>query len=195
MKKQRLRDITLVDISQSKQSTFDKFPEQKVTESASNTVKSIEIAQLSHRIKESELELSIAFRLLPSKNAFSDLMLELYFDNNKLQSYQVSVPPSQLLGNELEFPIALDMNGICPGEHTVKVEIYELWQTGQKLTSASKYVSVQYSPSRKEDRYIKIPIVKKIDGAFRIIMPEEQGFYEQLEKDRQKELNSKRDDW
>lgn len=195
MKKQRLRDKTLADIAKSKQVTFDKLPEPKAAQPKPSVEKSIEIAQLEYSAKEDELEFTVAFRLLPSKNAFSSLTLELHFDENKLNTYVISIPPSKLLNDEFEFPIALDMKGICPGPHTVKVEIYERWDTGEKLTSASKYVIVEHSPTRKQDRYIKVPIVKRIDGAFKIIMPEEQEFYEQLEKKRREEQSSMREHW
>lgn len=195
MKKQRLRDKTLADIAKSKQVTFDKLPEPKAAQPKPSVEKSIEIAQLEYSAKEDELEFTVAFRLLPSKNAFSSLTLELHFDENKLNTYVISIPPSKLLNDEFEFPIALDMKGICPGPHTVKVEIYERWDTGEKLTSASKYVIVEHSPTRKQDRYIKVPIVKRIDGAFKIIMPEEQEFYEQLEKKRREEQSSMGEHW
>lgn len=195
MKKQRLRDKTLADIAKSKQVTFDKLPEPKAAQPKPSVEKSIEIAQLEYSAKEDELEFTVAFRLLPSKNAFSSLTLELHFDENKLNTDVISIPPSKLLNDEFEFPIALDMKGICPGPHTVKVEIYERWDTGEKLTSASKYVIVEHSPTRKQDRYIKVPIVKRIDGAFKIIMPEEQEFYEQLEKKRREEQSSMGEHW
>lgn len=195
MKKQQLRDKTLVDIKKTKQYTFDTLPEQKTQQFASKTERSIDIAQLAYSIKENLLETSISFRLLPSKNHFSNLTLELYFDNNKLNCYLIGIPPSQLLSDELAFPISLDMTGICPGPHTIKVEMYERWHTGEILTSASKYVIVNYSPTRKEERYVKVPIVRKIDGAFRIILPEEKELYEQFERNKRQELNSKRDRW
>ena len=193
--KERLREKTLADVNRARQSTFDKLPEPKAPKFASISNKAIEIAQLQYNIKQNELELSIVFLLLPSKNSFSNLMLDLYFDNEKLQTYTVSIPPTQLLSDELEFPVTLDLQGICPGQHTVKVEIFERWSSGEKLTSASKYVIIDYVPTRKEDRYIKVPIVRKIDGAFRIIMPEEQDLFDQLERSRREELNGKRDHW
>ena len=195
MKKQQLRERTLADISKSKQLTLDRLPEQKAKPAMHRNEKSIEIFQLEYAIKESDLELTVAFRLFPSKNSFSNLTLELHFDEANLQSYLIGVPPSQLLSDVLEFPIDLDIKGISPGPHTVKVELYERWETGEKLTTASRYVIVDYSPTRREDRYVKVPIVRKIDGAFRIILPNEKEFYEQLERDHHKEQKSKRDYW
>ena len=195
MKKQQHREKAIVDVKKNKQYTLDSLPEPKTQQKLSKTEKAIVVAQLAYIIKENVLELSIAFRLLPSQNHFSNLTLELYFDDNKLNCYLISIPPSQLLSNELEFPITLDMEGICPGPHTIKVEMYERWHTGEKLTSTSRYVIVQYSPVRKEDRYVKVPIVRKIDGAFRIILPEEKELYEQLERNHRKEIDSTRDHW
>jgi hypothetical protein len=195
MNKERLRDKTLIDIQKSKQSTFDNLPEPKATQFSNHPDKSIDIAQLEYAINEDELELLAVFRLNPSKNSFSNLLLDLYFDSNILHTYLISIPPSKLLSDELQFPVTLEMKGITPGAHAIKVEMYEKWSTGEKLTSASKYILVQYSPMRKEERYIKIPIVRKIDGAFRIILPGEEALLEELEKSRREELNSKRDHW
>lgn len=194
MKKQRLREKTLVDIKKSKQATFNELPHWEAEASNSQTKKAISIAQLSHVLRDNELELSIDFSLLPSKSWFSNIALELYFDNNKMENYLISVPSSKLLGTELKFPITLDMTSIRPGEHTIKVEMYEP-KEGEKLCASSKYIIVQYSPVRKEDRYIKIPIVRKIAGSFRIILPEEQDMLRDLERSKHEEMKSKRDQW
>jgi hypothetical protein len=194
MKKQQLREKTLVDIKKSKQATFNDLPRWE-KETRAQLEKAISIAQLSHVITENELELTIDFRLLPSKSFFSDVSLELYFDNNKINSYLISIPSSKLLGDELNFPITLDMNGICPGSHTIKVEMYEQCKEGEKLNAASKYIILQYSPLHMEDRYIKIPIVRRIAGSLRIILPEEQKIIKDLERSQQKELKSKKDPW
>jgi len=193
MKKQQLREKTLVDIKKSKQATFNDFQREAET-SLAQIEKAISIAQLSHALKENELELSIDFHLIPSKNCFSNVALDLYFDNNKMANYLISIPSSQLLGDELNFPIVLDMNSICPGAHTIKVEMYEQSKE-EKLYTSSKYIIIQYTPTRKEDRYIKIPIVRKIAGSFRIILPEEQDIMQDLERSRHEELKSKRDQW
>jgi len=198
MKKQQLREKTQADIKKSKQVTFDKLPPQKsvrTTTISSSSEKQILIAQLKHTIKEAELELLVSFRLLPSQRVFSNVTLEIYFNGEKLNTYLISIPPSQLLSSELEFPITLDMNDIQPGEHTIKVEMSERWSTGEKLTSTTQYVIIQYTPVRRQDRYVKVPIVRKIDGAFRIILPEEKELYDELQKSRRQELNSKKDQW
>ena len=192
MNKERIREKTLVDLKRAKQATFDNLP--KTTEKPNETKpqKSI-IIQLNHTTKEDELDLAISFRLLPSRMHFSNLQLDLHFDGNKVNSYLIAIPPSRLLSDELEFPITLDMTGIPSGEHVVKVELAEKWTTGEILAQASKYVVVQYTPIRKEDRYVKVPLVRKIDGAFRIVMAEEKELYESLEKGHREDLNTKRD--
>jgi hypothetical protein len=192
MKKERIREKTLVDLKRAKQATFDNLPKTADAPKQAKPDKSI-VIQLSHAIKEDELDLAISFRLLPSRMHFSNLMLDLHFDGNKVNSYRVAIPPSRLLSDELEFPVALDMTGIPKGEHVVKVELAEKWETGEVLAYASKYVVVQYSPVRKEDCYVKVPLVRKIDGAFRIVLPEEKELYEALEKGHRDEVNSKRD--
>jgi hypothetical protein len=191
MKRERIREKTLADLKRAKQATFDNLPKTADAPKA-KTEKSI-IIQLTHTTKEDELDLSISFRLLPTRMHFSNLQLDLHFDGNKVDSYRIAIPPSRLLSDELEFPIALDMTGICAGEHVVKVELSEKWETGEVLAYASKYVVVQYSPIRREDRYIKVPLVRKIDGAFRIVLPEEKELYDALEKGNREEANSKRD--
>lgn len=192
MKRERIREKTLVDLKRAKQSTFDNLPKTADAQKPAKPEKSI-VIQLNYITKEDELELAISFRLLPSRMHFSNLMLDLSFDGCKVNSYRVAIPPSRLLSDELEFPIALDMTGIPKGEHVVKVELSEKWETGEILAYASKYVVVQYSPVRREDRYVKVPLVRKIDGAFRIVLPEEKELYEALEKGHRDELNSKRD--
>ncbi|NLF88984.1 hypothetical protein GX563_09210 [Candidatus Bathyarchaeota archaeon] len=191
MKKERIREKTLADLKRAKQATFDNLPKTADAPKA-KPEKSI-VIQLTHAAKEDELDLAISFRLLPSRMHFSNLQLDLHFDGDKVNTYRVAIPPSRLLSDELEFPIALDMTGISAGEHVIKVELSEKWMTGEVLAYASEYVVVQYSPVRKEDRYVKVPLVRKIDGAFRIVLPEEKELYDALEKGNREEANAKRD--
>jgi len=195
MKKQRLREKIHCEVKKAKQSTFDRIPPQKSADTINNSEKQIIIAPLKYIIKEDELELAVAFRLLPSQLTFSNLTLEIYFNDNKLNTYLISIPPSQLLSSELEFPITLDMKGIQPGEHPIKVDMFERWSTGERLTSTTQHVSVSYTPVHRQDRYVKIPIVRKIAGAFRIVLPQEKKLYDEFQKSRRQELNSKKDQW
>ncbi|MDR0493163.1 MAG: hypothetical protein LBH74_05965 [Nitrososphaerota archaeon] len=195
MKKQRLREKTQADVKKSKQTTFDRLPKQKSTHPIKNPEKQILIAQLKHTIKEEELELLVIFQLLPTQKVFSNVMLEIFFDDNKLNTYLINIPPSQLLSNELEFPIKMDMKNIQPGEHAIKVEMTEPGSTGKKLTNTTQYSIIQYTPVRRQDRYVKVPIVQKIEGAFRIILPHEKELYQKLQKSRDQELKSKKEQW
>jgi hypothetical protein len=192
LNKERIREKTLVDLKRAKQSTFDNLPKTPDAPKPQKPEKSI-VIQLTHATKEDELDVAISFQLLPSRMHFSNLLLDLHFDGCKVNSYRVAIPPSRLLSDELDFPIALDMTGIPKGEHVVKVELSEKWETGEVLAYASKYVVVQYSPVRKEDRYVKVPLVRKIDGAFRIVLPEEKELYDALDKGNRSEQFSKRD--
>ena len=192
MKKERIREKTLVDLKRAKQSTFDNLPKTADAPKQAKPEKSI-IIELNHATKEDELELAISFRLLPSRMHFSNLLLDLSFDGCKVNTYRVAIPPSRLLSDEMDFPITLDMTGIPKGEHVIKVELSEKWETGEMLAYASKYVMMQYQPVHKEDRYVKVPLVRKIDGAFRIVLPEEKELYDALEKGNRQEQNAKRD--
>lgn len=194
MNKQRLKEKTKVDIKRAKQATFDNLPKTAETPKAPKPQKSISL-QLSHTIKEAELELKVNFRLMPSRMHFSNLQLNLFFDNDKVNSYLIAIPPSRLLSDELEYPITLDMTGIPKGEHVIKVDLAEKWQSDEVLTQASQYVVLSYQPVRKEDRYVKVPLVRKIDGTFRIILPDEQELYRKMSELNRKEHASKRDPW
>lgn len=193
MKKERIREKTRVDIKKAKQSTFESLL-RSVTPMKPKIDKSI-IIQLKHEIKENELNLKIEFCLLPSSTFFSNLILELNFNNNIINTYNIVIPPSRLLTNELEFPLTLDMTGIPPGEHIIKVELTEKGEAGEILTNSSKYIVINYSPKQKEDNYIKVPHVRKIEGTFRIIMPNEKELYQKIENSKKREVDSNRDKW
>jgi hypothetical protein len=88
------------------------------------------------------------------------------------------------------------MTGIVKGQHTLRVEIYELWGSGEKLTHASKEATVEYTPLRREDRLIEIPIVKSVAGADLAILTEsERNIYREIEEDMKEESDSRRGHW
>jgi len=43
----------------------------------------------------------------------------------------------------------LDMKGIPAGSYTIKVEMYELWSSGEKLSEAIKELNVDYAPQTR----------------------------------------------
>jgi hypothetical protein len=88
------------------------------------------------------------------------------------------------------------MTGIGKGQHILRVEMYELWDSGEKLTFASKEVTVEYVPLRREDRLIKVPTVKSVAGAdLAIVSDTQKDIYREIEEDMKRESESKRDNW
>ena len=199
-KKDKLRENTRVDIEQSKQTTFDNLPEtskKEAVEPPAQTQKRIEIVEVNTETREDELKLKIWFRLHPSKTAFSKITAELYFDQHHFHTVPLKIHPSSLTKDNLEFNRVLEMTGIAAGLHSIKVEMYELWSSGEKLTSASKEVTVDYVPVRREDRHlIIVPFVKSEARAdVAIVREAEKSIYCETEENMKKELASKRDDW
>jgi hypothetical protein len=74
--------------------------------------------------------------------------------------------------------------------------MYELWSSGEKLTCASKEVTIEYFPLRREDRLIKIPTVKSVAGAdLSVVSDSEKEIYREIEENMKREEASKRDEW
>ena len=199
-KTQRLREKMRAAAKQSKQTTLDSLPKVPKKEYAKTAEprreKQIIITEIDTVTKEDELALKVGFRLLPSKTVFSKINADLYFDGQKLNSMRVSVLQGPLATNDFELTPVLDMKGISGGSHIIKIEMYALRSSGEKLTYASKEAVVQYVPLRREDRLIKIPIVKSIAGTnLAIASDSEKNIYREIEESIKKELISKRDAW
>jgi len=198
-KTQHLREKMRAAVKQSKQTTLDNLPDAPQKESAkavkSEQKKQIIITEIGTVAKEDELALEVGFRLLPSKTAFSKITTNLYFDAQKLNSACISIPQSPLATCDFELTPVLDMKGISAGSHIIKVEMYELWSSGEKLAHTSKERVVEYVPKRREDRLIKVPIVKSIAGNdLAVVLDSDKGIYREIEETRKKELLSKRDE-
>ena len=183
-----------------KQLTLDSLPNPPKKEPAeapsSTQKKQIIITEIVAVTKEDELALKIGFKLLPSKTAFSKVKSNLWFDDQQISSVSISIPQSPLASNAFEINPVLDMKGITAGSHTIKVEMYELWASGEKLNYTSKEVTVEYIPKSREDRLIRVPIVKSIAGTdLAIASDSEKGIYHEMEESIKKELISKRDEW
>jgi len=199
-KTQRIREKIRADVKYSKQTTLENQPEAHKTEPAKKTAptqqKQIEITQINTTTREDELVLEIGFRLLPSRTAFSRVTADLYFDGEKIDSLRLRILQGPLATDSLEFSSVLDITGIDKGQHTIKVEMYELWGSRETLTNTSKEVTVEYVPLKREDRLIKVPIIKSIAGAnLAIISDTEKNIYREIEEGMKKEANSKRDTW
>jgi hypothetical protein len=200
-KTQRLREKMRDAVKQSKQTTFDNLPElpkkkKFVEASVHRQKKQIVITEIGSVTKEDELVLKIEFKLVPSRTVFSRIKSELFFDGQKLSSVTISIPQSPLAKDEFELTPVLDMKGIVAGEHVIKVEMYELWGSGEKLTCASNELTIEYVPLKREDRLIKIPIVKSVAGAdLTVVSDSEKDIYREIDESMRNEEASKRDEW
>ena len=114
----------------SKQLTLDSLSaapkNEPVKTNAKIQEKRIVITEIGTVTKEDELALKIAFKLLPSKTAFSKVKADLWFNGQKINSASISIPQGSLAANDFELTRVLDMMGIVAGPHTIKVEMYEL---------------------------------------------------------------------
>jgi hypothetical protein len=200
-KTQRLREKMRDAVKQSKQMTFDNLPEADKKESVETVVpkqeKQIVIGEIGTVAKEDELELKVGFRLFPSRNSFSKITVELYFDEQKIHTKSISIQKSPLARDELELPpFVLDMRGIAAGSHAIKVEMYELWSSGEKLNCTAKETTIEYVPVRRDDRLIKVPIVKSVAGAdLTVVTDSEKDIYREIDESMRNEEASKRDEW
>jgi hypothetical protein len=191
----RMREKTRAEVKQSKQATFDSLPAAKEKSVPVRNSKRIIITEIANDAMEDDLELKVVFRLMPSKAAFSKVFAEMYFDGQKLHSCAVRIPQGPLSADELELTVSLDMRGINSGQHLIRVEMYELWNSEEKLTCTSKEVAIDYVPLRKQDRYIKIPIVRNPVAIIDVVAEPAKEVYEEIEKDQKKEFVGKRDEW
>jgi D-aminopeptidase len=88
------------------------------------------------------------------------------------------------------------MKGIPAGAHKIKVEMYELWSLGEKLSQTAKEVTVDYVPQTRADRLVKVPIVKSVAGTdLAAVSESEKNIYREIEATEKKELISKRDEY
>jgi len=184
----------------SKQLTLDHLPiaSNKVADRSvlRKTEKQIVIAEISALTKIDELSLKVGFRLVPSKTAFSKVQFELWFGNQQISSVSIRIPQGSLTADEFELTPVLDMKGIPAGSYTIKVEMYELWSSGEKFSEAIKELNVDYVPQTRESRFVKIPSVKSVAGTDLAVVSESAtDFYQGIEKTIKKEQLSKRDVW
>ena len=188
----------IAKVNRSKQTTFDSLPipRKKLSQMAACGSKKIIISKVDVETRENELALKTIFRLMPSKAAYSKITFELYFDSHIMNTILIAIPQGPLAKDDFELTSVLDVKGVSAGPHIIKVEMFELWSSGEKLTTANKEVSVEYVPIKREDRFVKVPIVKYVAGADLIIVSDsDKGIYHQMEEDIQKEQTGRRDKW
>ncbi len=158
--------------------------------------KQVIIIEIQQTFNEAELDLKVGFKLCPSKSAFSKLKLDLWFDNQEVSSGLIRIPQGPLSADELELPLVLDMKGIAAGGYLVRVEMYEPWDDGEKLSFTQKEVIVEYIPKTRESRLIKIPIVKSFgEPSLAVVSESDKNIYREIEETNKKESDSKRDEW
>ena len=196
----RLRERMRADIKHSKQTTLGNLPEHHIDESAKAAVpeqrKHIEIMDISTSTREDELILKIGFKLLPSRTAFSRVTSDLFFDEVKIDSLRLRILQGPLATDDSEFSSVMDLTGIAGGQHSLRVEMFEVWSSGEKLTNASREVTVEHVPLRREDRLTRVPIVKSVAGAdLVIVLDSEKNIYREMEENMKKDSTSKRDKW
>ncbi len=188
------------NLKASKQLTLDRLPSAPKKEPSKTTLqvqeKRIIITEIGTLTKEDELALKVGFKLVPSKTAFSRVKSDLWFDNQQISSVSIRIPQGPLAADDFELTPVLDMKGIPAGSHIIKVEMYELWSSGEKLSQATKEMTVDYVPQTRESRLVKVPILKSVAGTDLVVVSElEKDIYREIEKTMKKEHNSKRDDW
>ncbi len=198
MKTKRLREKMIDEVNRSKQTTLDSLQDQQKIhpQTAVSCSKKIIISEITAETREDELALKTSFRLLPSKAVYSKITFELYFDSHLMNTTCLCIPQGSLAKDDFDLATLLDMKGISSGPHIIKVEMFELWLSKEKLTTASKELRIDYVPIRREDRLVKVPIVKHVAGSdFIILSDSDRGIYYQLEEDIKREQTSKKDEW
>jgi hypothetical protein len=134
------------------------------------------------------------FKLIPSGSSFSRVIADLYFDGQKFDSLPLRIIQGPLASDVLEFSSVLDLTGIEAGRHVLTVDIFELWLSGERITSTSKETTIDYAPVRREDRMIKVPIVKSTAGVeLSIVSDSEKRLFSELKEERKKESTYDRD--
>ena len=195
-KNQRLREAMRAATKHAKQTTLENLPKPHTHSTEPKQKKHITITQIQTCAREDELALKVSFRLEPSKAAFSKVTGDLHFDGEKLATFCMKIPQGSLSGNDFEFARVLEMKGVAAGPHTIRVEIYELWSSGEKLTPASREVGVDYVPVRRQDSWVRVPTVKSVAGAdLTVVSEQERSIYREMEENRKRALANRRDEW
>lgn len=186
-------------IRRTKQSTLDNlayhFDIQK-TKGKDKPQKTIVINAIEHATKENYLDLKIGFNLLPSKTSFSKIIIDMYFQDNLLNSTSLNIPESTLLTDSFEHSLVLDMSGIREGDYVIRAELYELWDTAEKLNFTTEEIIIHYTPVTREERLVKIPTVKSVAGTdLAVVSSSAKKILSEVEQNLKKESESKKDYW
>jgi hypothetical protein len=69
------------------------------------------------------------------------------------------------------------------GTYVFKVEMVEVWHSDERLSEAKKEVILDYFPQTRESKFVRVPIVKSVEGTgFSIISESEKDIYNEIEK-------------
>jgi hypothetical protein len=165
-------------------------------ESPDKQNKQIIITKIGSVIEENELTLDVEFKLAPDKNAFSKIKSDLWFDEKRTKSVLFDILHSFGTTDEFTLKAVVDLNGMEPGPHAVKVEMYELSSSGQMCAYTLKEATIEYLPQKRESRLKKVPIVKRIEGeGIAVVSDSEKDIYREIEDTMKKDVISKRDEW
>lgn len=142
------------------------------------------------------MTLDVEFKLAPDKNAFSKIKSDLWFDKKRTKSVIFDILHSFGTTEEFTLKAAVDMNGMEPGPHAVKVEMYELPSSGQICAYTLKEATIEYLPQKRESKPKRVPIVKRIEGeGIAVVSESEKDIYRKIEETMEKDVISKRDEW
>ncbi len=199
-KSQRLREKMRIDLKHSKQTTLGNLPEKPNAQASRPIMKKlekrIEIGEIATSAREDELALNISFRMIPNRTFFSRLTSDLYFDEEKIETLRLRVLQGPLATDESEFSAVLVMTGIAEGKHVLRVEMYELWESGEKLNWTSKEAAIDYVPVKREDRLIRVPIIKGTAGSgLDIVTDTEKRILREIDAQMKEEAFGKSDHW
>lgn len=195
---QRLREKMQADVKHSKQTTLGNIKEthEDQPKPKPENRKQIVISEIATLTREDELTVKVSFRLFPSPASFSTVYADLFFDEEKVEILRLRVLQGALASDCLEFSSVLDMTGISQGIYFVRAELYELWDFGERLNSTSKEVEVDFVPVKREDRLVRVPLVKSVAGASLTVVSEsEKNLLRELKEEMKQEERGRRDRW
>ncbi|MCL2288588.1 MAG: hypothetical protein FWC33_05415 [Candidatus Bathyarchaeota archaeon] len=177
-----------------KQLTFDSLSATATNQNKKTSLvaqKQIYITKMETITGIDELILKTSFRLEPSYRAFSKIKADLFFEDTSISTVFIQVIQGSLGTNELEYSWIMDTKGIAEGTYHLKVEMYEVWSSGEKLCQTNREATVNYVPQTRQARLIKIPLVKSVTRTdITIISNQEKQLYSNIEKAAKKEQSA-----
>jgi hypothetical protein len=184
-----------------KQTTLDNLPNQPSKEkstaiNAPKQNKQIIITQIETKTLEEDLHLKIVFQLKPSQAAFSKVKTNLWFDKQLINAVNIKILGGPLSTDEMECDQVLDMKGITPGPHSIAAEMFEPWDSEEKLSQVKKEITINYIPKKRANRLVKVPSIKSVAGKDLAVESSiERNIIKDIENTVKKDHLNKRDEW